>query len=84
MEPQRVGRGATPRKKWGPKGGAPEGWEAKISRFFFNSHHNVHPFFPLLGGCSREILVVFEAPGPSNVHVGRTRPVLGRAVGEGG
>ena len=72
------GWGAQPRKSGGPKGGGPKcggpncggpkGGEPKISRFFSCPAAKFVLFFPLWGS-SRGILVVFEAPGRSNVHV---------------
>ena len=64
--PRRVGvpKGWRTQKKWGPKGGGP-----KISRFLFP----LPPPFSLflsLWVSSRGILVVFEAPGPSNSTFG--------------
>ena len=61
---------AQPRKKWGPEGWGPEGWCPKISpaaKFVL--------FFPLWVS-SRGNLVVFEAPGRSNVHVWTSRAVV--------
>ena len=62
---------------WGFEGWGPEGWGAK----------NFALFFPCPAGSSRGILVVFEAPGRSNVHAageGKKRAkfwaVPGRAV----
>ena len=58
-----------------PKGGAPqlwgpEAWEPKISRFFFSLSPPQNSFFSSLsGGLLVEFLVVFEAPGRSNVRV---------------
>ena len=72
-------------KGWGPKGWrplggpnpekvGPEGWGArrvegpKFRAFFALSHRKFHSLFSLWG-FSRGILVVFEAPGRSNVRV---------------
>ena len=52
-------------KGGGSKGGGPEGWEAQNFALFF-----------LLWGSSRGILVVFEVPGRSNVHVWSSRAVV--------
>ena len=69
-------------KKLGPEGWGPEGWRPKgggpkISRFFFPLPPQFFILFSLscwsfplnFGG-------VFEAPGPSNVRVWRSRPVV--------
>ena len=72
-------------RKMGPEGvGHRKGWEAQ--NFALSSLPPQFSFFLLsLGGSSRGILVVFEASGPSNVHVWSSRPSWGRAVqGEGG
>ena len=61
-EPRKLG----PRSV-GPSGG-PEGWRAKKMALFSLSRHNVL-FSSLSWVSSRGILVVFEARGPSNVHV---------------
>ena len=55
-----------------PKGGVPKGGRPKISRFFSLSRHHFALFVSLLVS-SRGNLVVFEAPGPSNVHVWSSR-----------
>ena len=52
-----------------PKSGAPKGGGPKISRFFFPSPATKFVLFFPLWGSSRGILVVFEAPGRSNVRV---------------
>ena len=52
---------------WGPEGWGPEGWGPEISLFFFPSPATVFILFSLSFGLFRGILVVFEAPGPSNV-----------------
>ena len=59
------GEGPKPRKRVGPKGGAPKGgalkcgpdfWGAKISRFFCPlSRYNFHSFLPSLGGLLVEL-----------------------------
>ena len=76
--PEKVGArrvGAQTQKKWegpkggSPKGGGPKGGRPKISRFFFPSPATKFVLFFPLWGSSRGILVVFEAPGRSNVHV---------------
>ena len=80
------GRGGVDSEGWGPrgcfwKGGwGPEGWGAQ-NFAFFPSRHNLLSFFSLLG-VFRGILVVFEAPGPSNVHVWNSRAVTGEALHE--
>ena len=71
-------RGGGP-KGWSPKGGGPAGWGPegwgpkgggpKISRFFFSLPPENSFFSSLSSRFSRGILVVFEAPGCSNVHV---------------
>ena len=55
-------------KGGGSKGGGPKGGGPKISLFFFPVPPQ-NSFFSPLWGSSRGILVVFEAPGRSNVHV---------------
>ena len=72
------GWGAKPRKSGAPKGGAPKGGALRVgprrvgaqnfALFFPSPATVVHSFFPLFWSF-RGILVVFEAPGPSNVHV---------------
>ena len=52
---------------WGFERWGPEGVGTKISRFFFSLPPEIS--FLLSLGSSRGILVVFEAPGRSNVHV---------------
>ena len=72
--------GTQTQKKWGFEGwgserwgvgassGGSEGWEAQNFAFFFHSPvGNFTLFSPW--GSSRGLLVVFEAPGRSNVHV---------------
>ena len=60
-------------KGWGPKGTQIqkkrwfEGWGPKFSRFFFPAPAAKFVLFFPLWGSSRGILVVFEAPGRSNV-----------------
>ena len=74
-----VGQGPKPRKSRAPKGGAPKGGApkggapkggggAKICAFFPLPSH-ICALFVSLWVSSRGILVVFEAPGRSNVHV---------------
>ena len=58
----------TPTPTHTPKGGAPKGGGPKMS-LFFPSSSPIFVLFLSLWGSSRGILVVFEAPGPSNVHV---------------
>ena len=55
---------------WGLEGCGSEGSGGgpKCRTFFPFSRHNFHSFF-FLSASSRGILVVFEAPGPSTVHV---------------
>ena len=63
------GWGPGPRKSGTRRGGGPEAWGGpKISRFFSLSCRKFH-FLLSLWGSSSGILVVFEAPGRSNVHV---------------
>ena len=64
------GEGPNPEKVGTPKGGCPKGGGPKISRFFFFRLLHLFSLFLSLSGCLLvEILVVFEAPGPSNVLV---------------
>ena len=63
------------RKKWWVEGWGPKGARPKISRFFPSPATKFVLFFPLWGS-SRGILVVFEAPGASNVHVWNSRAVM--------
>ena len=69
------GGGAKPRKGGSPKGGAPQGGAPKggggpkFRAFFFPSPTPIFILFFSLWGSSRGILVVFEAPGRSNVRV---------------
>ena len=70
-----------PPKGGAPKGGAPKGWGPerwgpKISRFFFPLPPQFFVLFSLSFGLFRGILVVFEAPGRSNVHVWSSRAVV--------
>ena len=85
--PRRVGRvGGQPQKSegpklwgpegWGPEGWGPERWGPKISRFFFPLPPQNSFFSSLSFGLFRGILVVFEASGPSNVHVWSSRAVV--------
>ena len=66
-----MGGGGSPKggspKGGGPKGWGTEGWGAQNFALFFLSPTG-HSFFSLWG-FSRGILVVFEAPGRSNVRV---------------
>ena len=57
--------------KWGP-----EGWEAQNFALFFPSPAAIFILLSLSWGSSRGILVVFEAPGRSNVHVWNSRAVV--------
>ena len=63
---------------WGPEGWGPEGCEAQNFALFSLSRPHFRSFFFSLSlwGSSRGILVVFEAPGPSNVHVWSSRAVV--------
>ena len=73
-------------KGWGPKGGGPKGGDQrgggskgggpKFRAFFSLSPTGNFILSSLSGGSSREILVVFEAPGRSNVHVWCSRVVV--------
>ena len=58
-----------------PKGGAPNGGGPKFCAFF-PSPATVFILFSLSFGLFRGILVVFEAPGRSNVHVWSSRAVV--------
>ena len=69
-----VSSGGSP-KAGAPQGGAPKGGRPKISRFFSLTRHYFHSFF-LSWGSSGGILVVFETPGPSNVHAWSSRAVV--------
>ena len=61
--------GWSPEPRGPPKGGAPKGGGPKISRFFPPLPLPFSFLFSLfLWESSRGILVVFEAPGPSDVH----------------
>ena len=68
------GGGPNP-EKVGPEGWGPEGWGPKFRAFFALSHRKCLSFF-FLWGVSRGILVVFEAPGRSNVHVWSSQAVV--------
>ena len=62
---RRIGHRSAGLEGWGPEGGGP-----KISRFFFPLPLPFSLFFSLsLWGSYRGNLVVFEAPGPLNVHL---------------
>ena len=63
------------RRVGGPKGGVLKGGRPKISRFFPPPAAKFVLFFPLWR-FSRGILVVFETPGRSNVHVWSSRVVV--------
>ena len=72
--------GPEPRKSGAPKGGAPKGGgpnggSPKFRAFFSLSRHSFHSFLPLFWSF-RGILVVFEAPGRSNVHVWSSQAVV--------
>ena len=69
-----VGKGGGSKGGWAPKGGAPKGGGpervgAQNFSFFFPCPAAKFILFFLLWGSCRGILVVFEAPGRSNVHV---------------
>ena len=61
---------------WGPEGDEGEGWEAQNFELFFPSLDSIFALFVSLWVSSRGISVVFEAPGPSNVHVWSSRAVV--------
>ena len=63
-------------ERWGPEGWGPEGWGAQNFALFFPSPAAKFVLFFPLWGSSRGILVVFEAPGHSNVHVWSSRAVV--------
>ena len=63
-------------KGGGPNGGGPNGGGPKFRAFFSLSRHSFLFFIPSLVGLFRGILVVFEAPGRSNVHVWSSRAVV--------
>ena len=63
------GGAPNPEKVGLPKGGALEGWEARNFALFSPSPASPFSFFFSLWVSSRGILVVFGAPGQSNVHV---------------
>ena len=67
----RVGQkgGGPTQIKWGPEEWGPEGWGALNFALFFHSPAAKFVLFFPLWGSFRGILVVFEAPGRSNVHV---------------
>ena len=79
-----TGRG--PNGEGARRGGSPKGWGArrgggpKFRAFFALSHRKLHSFFSLWG-FSRGILVVFEAPGRSNVRVWSSLVVVWRRPG---
>ena len=58
-------------QRGGPKGGGP-----KFRVLFSLSRQHFISFLSLSRGSLRGILVVFEAPGPSNVHVWSSRAVV--------
>ena len=64
-------------KGGGSKGGGSKGWGGaqNFAPFFSLSRHRF-AFSVSLWGSSRGILVVFEAPGRSNVHVWSSRAVV--------
>ena len=71
--PEKVGPEGLGARGGGPKGGGPKGGGRRVGgpkfrAFFSLSHRKFHSFFSLWG-FSRGILVVFEAPGRSNVRV---------------
>ena len=61
---------------WGPGGWGREGWGAQNFALFFPSPTGNAIRCSLSGGFSRGILVVFEALGRSNVHVGSSLVVV--------
>ena len=68
-------------RRWGAqKGGGPKGGDLKAgARSFALFFPSPAPIFALLLSLwcsSRGILVVFEAPGPSNVHVESSQAVV--------
>ena len=71
LDPDKVGA----RRVGAQKGGGQKGGRPKISLFFPSPAAKFVLFF-LLWGSSRGILVVFEAPGRSNVHVWSSRVVV--------
>ena len=84
-------------KDWGRKGGGPKGRALQRGgskgggpktggpkfRGFFPSPAPIFVLFLSLWGSSRGILVVFEAPGPLNVHVSSSRAVVWNPGGPG-
>ena len=93
-EPRRVGapKGGGPEgcgaKKGGrgpkpEKSGGPEGWGAQNFAFFFPSPATIFALFDSLWGLLVELLV-FEAPGPSNVNVWCSPAVVQRWGFRGG
>ena len=79
-------KGETPKSGVNPAGWSPEGWGArrvgpprvggpKFRAFFSLSRRKIRSFLPLWVS-SRGILVVFEVPGRSNVHIWSTRAVV--------
>ena len=80
-----MGGGPEPRKSGAQKGGAPKGGAPKGGTpkggaqnfaLFLPSPATVFILFSLSFGLFRGILVVFEAPGRSNVHVWSSRAVV--------
>ena len=76
--PEEFGPEGSGTAAWGPEGraprwGGPKVWGPKVGgpkfRFFFPSPAPIFALFLSLWGSSRGNLVVFEAPGPLNVHV---------------
>ena len=65
---RRVGAKGLGPEGWAAQVCGPEGWGAKFRVFFPSPAPIFILFFPLCGS-SRGILVVFEAPGRSNVHI---------------
>ena len=77
-------QGWGPKTKKKPKGGGPELWKGPNFALFFSLFRPyLRSFFLSLWGSSRGILVVFEALGPSNVHVWSSRAVVGNPGGLG-
>ena len=65
---KKLGPGVPPPEGWGREGG-PKGGRGQNFALFFPSLAPIFALFLSLWGSSRGILVVFEAPGPSTVHV---------------
>ena len=88
-QPRKSGSPKGRGQKWRPERWEFEGWEAQNFALFFPSPAAKFVLFFPLWGSSRGFLVVFEAPGHSNVHVwalgGPGKGGPGKAVlGKGG